>query len=147
MKIILLQDVPKIGRRHEVKEVASGYASNFLIPRDLATPATTKKIKALEEQKKRSQDETEVQRALLKKSLEKLNKQTITIATRANEQGHLFKSIHEKDILSAIEKEIGCRFPEGSIELQEILKTVGKFPLKAVIGEDGASFTLVVTSS
>lgn len=146
MKVILLQDVPKIGRRYEVKDVASGYASNFLIPRDLATPATIKKIKALEEQKKRRQDEAEIQHALLKKNLEKLNKKTIPLMARANEQGHLFKSTHEEDILSAIESEIGCRFPEGTIKLQEIIKTVGEFPLEAVVGEDKASFTLSVTA-
>jgi len=147
MKVILLQDVPRIGRRYDVKEVTPGYASNFLIPRDLAEPATAKKLSALKERKDNEQAKTEIQHKLLKKDLEKLDKKTVTIGVSANEQGHLFKGIHEGDILSAIEGELGCRFPEGSIKLEEALKTVGKFPLEAVIGEDKASFTLAITSN
>ena len=144
MKVILLQDIPYVGKRHDVKEVASGYASNFLIPQNLVLLATTKRIKALEERRKRFQAETELQHKLLKKNLEKLSGKTISIRVRVNDQGHLFQSIHEKDVLSAIETELGCRFPEETLELSETIKEVGEFPLKATIDEDKASFTLAV---
>ena len=146
MKVILLQDIPHVGKCHDVKDVASGYASNFLIPQNMALPATTNKIKALEERQKRLQAETKVQHELLKKDLEKLSGKTVSIRVRANDQGQLFQGIHEEDILSAIETEIGCRFPEKTLELPVTIKKVGEFPLQVIIGTDKADFTLAVTA-
>ena len=147
MKIILLHDVSKIGKRFDVKKVSDGYASNFLIPRNLAEFATPKKLRSLEEQKKRKEDETKIQHELLQKDLKKLDKKTVTLTARTNEQGHLFKGIHEEDILSVIEKELGCSFPRDTIKLSEAIKTVGEFPLEAVIGEGKARFTLTITAA
>ena len=70
MKVIFLQDVSRVGKRYDVKEVNGGYAMNFLFPRKLAEPATPKALTALEMRQKEIVVEREVQEDLLIKNLE-----------------------------------------------------------------------------
>src|SRR5690349_155166 len=102
MKVIFLQDVARVGKRHDVKEVNDGYAVNFLLPRKLAVSATVKAIAELEARKKEIVVEREVREELLVKNLEGLKGKTITIAAKADDKGHLFKAIHPKDIVEAM---------------------------------------------
>ena len=75
MKIILIKDVKKIGRKYEIKEVADGYALNALIPYGLAVPATPNYLKGMEERKKRDAIlKEDFKKALSKKSLVDFNK-------------------------------------------------------------------------
>ena len=100
MKIILLKDVPKVGKKHETKEVPDGYGRNFLLKRGLAEIATASAIKRVEEIKKTAAVEKKIQEDLLMKNLEDLNDITITLKEKANEEGHLFAGIHKEEIIS-----------------------------------------------
>ena len=73
MKVIFLQDVPRVGRKYEVKNINDGYAMNFLLPRRLAVVATPNELAALEKRQKDIVLESEVQEDLLLKSLEEIN--------------------------------------------------------------------------
>ncbi|MEJ0002207.1 MAG: 50S ribosomal protein L9 [bacterium] len=91
MKVIFLQDVPRVGRKYDVKEVNDGYAMNFLLPRKFAELATVKSIAALELRQKEIKVEREVRDDLLMKNLEAIKDKVVTLSEKADETGHLFK--------------------------------------------------------
>lgn len=134
MKVILLKDVKGVGRRFEEKEVASGYASNFLIPRQLAkyaTPQAVNEVKNLKagQEKSRAKDLEKIEEKL--KDLKDLR---ITVA--ANDQGHLFAKIGKKEISDA------TGLPEEIIELETPIKELGTHTVLIKVGDptkDGAS--------
>src|SRR3989344_3025252 len=105
MKVIFLQDVPRVGRRHDVKDVNDGYAMNFLLPRKLAEVANPKNLAELEQRKKEVVVEKEIQADLLERNLGELKDKIVHIKARADEKGHLFSGIHKKEIVNAINDE------------------------------------------
>ena len=144
MKVILLSDVPKIGKKYDVKDVASGYASNFLIPKKLAEIATPKKIQSLEIKKAQAQDEQKIQSDLLAKNLETLKNVSIEIREKTNEQGHLFKGIHKEEIIKALKEQAHVDLPLESIVLEQPIKEVGEHTISVIVGEKAAAFKLIV---
>src|SRR3989344_2702155 len=105
MKVIFLHDVPRVGKKYDVKEVNDGYATNFLLPRKLAEAATSQALSNLEKRKKTIDIEREVQEALLVKNLEAIKGKTITITAKTDEKGHLFSKIHSKEIILAMKEQ------------------------------------------
>lgn len=144
MKVIFLQDVPRVGKRHDIKEVNDGYASNFLLPRRLAIVATAKAIIELENRKKEIVVQKEIQEDLLIRNLEEIKDKTITIKQKADEKGNLFASIHKKEILEAMKKQHRADISEDSIVLEKPLKRVGEFDIKISIKNQSSSFKLIV---
>jgi len=144
MRVIFLQDVPRVGKRHEIKEVNDGYVMNFLIPRKLAEPATPHAVASLEKRKKNIEIEREVQEDLLMKNLEEIKGKVITIKGKANEKGSLFKSIHVKDIVEEMKKQNHADIAEEFIILQKPIKEIGEFEIPISIKNKKSSFKLVV---
>lgn len=138
-RVILLKDVPKIGRKYEVKDVASGYATNYLFPNKLAEQATpakeadlAKKRDAMNASKMKAAGEVHD----LIKSLEGT---TLTIRTKADDAGHLFKKLRADDIAGS---KSGL-LPEY-ILLKEPIKTAGPHEIHAAGAGAKATFTLLV---
>src|SRR3990167_7311995 len=104
MKVILLKDIGGVGQRYEVKNVAEGYASNFLLPRKLAVMATEKEIERLNIERLKDEGRRKMREETLEKNIEKLAETKITIKAKASEAGHLFAGIHKKDILKAFKE-------------------------------------------
>src|ERR1035437_1301154 len=100
MKVIFLQDVPKVGRKHDVKEINDGYVMNFLIPRKMAVLATPSAVAELEKRKKNIEIEREVQTDLLMKNLEEIKGKVVVIKGKANPKGSLFKAIKAEEIVA-----------------------------------------------
>jgi len=144
MKVIFLKDVPRVGKKHDVKEVNSGYALNFLFPRKLAEPATAKSISELEKHKKEILVEREVQEDLLMKNLEEIKGKEIKIKGKANEKGSLFSAIHKKEIVEAMAKEHKAEIGEEFILLEKPIKEIGEFDIPIEIKGHKASFKLIV---
>ena len=144
MKVIFLQDVPRVGKKNDVKEISDGYALNFLFPRKLATPATTKAVTELEQRKKEIVVEREVEENLLMRNLEEIKGKTITISGKANEKGPLFSAIHKKEIVEAMQKEHRAEVNEEFIDLEKPIKEVGEFEIPIKIKNKKSSFKLVV---
>ena len=144
MKVILLTDVPKIGHKYDVKDVAAGYATNFLIPKKLAETATPKKIKNLELKVAEIDEEKKIQKVLLDKNFEALNTVSVEIKEKANDKGHLFKGLHAEEILQALRKQAHIDLPPESIQLEQPIKEVGEHTISVVVGEKTAAFKLVV---
>ncbi len=129
MRIIFLQDVENLGKKYEVKEVADGYARNFLIPRGLAKIATTETLKWLAAQK-----EIEEKRAeeALKKTQElaaQIEGLEVIIPVKVGEEQQLFESITSQKISEKL-KEMGFKIKKEQIDLPEPLKELGEWPAK-----------------
>ena len=144
MKVIFLQDVPRVGKKYDIKEVNNGYAMNFLIPRKLAEPATPKTIDGLEKRKKNIEIEREVQEDLLMKNLEEIKGKVITIKVKADEKGHLFSKIHTKEIVEEMKKQNHADISEEFIVLEKPIKEVGEHEIPIEIGSKKSSFKLIV---
>ena len=130
MKIILLQDVAGVGKKYEVKNVKDGYARNFLLPKNLAKFATPAGIKAIEAEKKRKEEEREVQKDLLKINLEKLAETKIEIERKASEKGHLFDALDSKDLSKILKEKYQLDIPAEIIEIETPIKAIGEHKIK-----------------
>ncbi|MBI5139723.1 50S ribosomal protein L9 [Candidatus Nomurabacteria bacterium] len=144
MKVIFLNDVPRVGKRHDVKDVNDGYAMNFLLPRNLAVSATPKAIAELEMRKKEIVIEREVEENLLMRNLEEIKGKVVHLEAKADEKGHLFSGIHNKEIVDAMKKEHRVDLSEDSIVLEKPIKTLGEFEVPIEIKNKKSSFKLVV---
>ena len=144
MKVIFLQDVSRVGRKHDVKEVNDGYATNFLLPRKLATSATPKALAELEIRKKEILIERQVQDDLLTKNLETIKGKIISIKGKANELGHLFSAIHKKEIVEALKTQSHADINEDFIVLEKPIKETGGFEIPIYIRGKNSSFKLLV---
>src|SRR4051812_24434311 len=99
MKVIFLADVPRVGKRNDIKEVNDGYALNFLLPRKLGIAATPAAIADLERRKNEIMIEREVEENLLMRNLEEIKDKTVHMTSKADEKGHLFKGIRANEIV------------------------------------------------
>ena len=124
MKVILIKDVARLGRKSEIKEVPSGHAVNFLIPRKMAIPATPENLKRITEVTKKNVEQKQNDLESFKEALKGLSTRTVTYATDANEKGSLFKGINVDDISGALEKE-GFTIHKNHIMLDHPIKEIG----------------------
>ncbi|MEK7539544.1 MAG: 50S ribosomal protein L9 [Patescibacteria group bacterium] len=144
MKVIFLQDVPRVGKKYDLKEVPDGYAMNFLLPRRLAVIATPKAIIELEVNKKKIAIEKEVQENLLLRNLEEIKGKIIIIKSKTNEKGHLFSAVHKKEIIQAMKKQNQADIGEEFIILEKQIKEIGEFEIQIAIKDKKSSFKLIV---
>lgn len=130
MKVILKKDVRALGKQGEVKEVADGYARNFLFPKGLAVEANTSNLKVLADQKAsiiKRQKEEEAESKLL---AQKLNGMEFSFQMKTGEGGRLFGSVTAKDVADAIQNALKTEFDKRKVELDEAIKTLGKHTVK-----------------
>ena len=144
MKIILLKDVAGLGKRYEVKEVASGYARNFILPKGLAEPATEKALARVKDLTVMAEVEIKIQEELLRKNVKSLDGQKISITEKANDKGHLFAGIHKEELQKLLKENLHAEVPIDFIKLEKPIKETGEFEIEINNGEMKAVITLVV---
>ncbi len=143
MEVILLKDVPRLGRAGELRNVAPGYARNYLVPEGLATLVTKGALKQLELQ---SQAEARRQRQLEAEARElaaQLEGVTLTLTAKTGEKDRLYGSITSGDIADALESEIGKSVDRRKIELEEPIRELGTYSVPFKLLSDLAP-TIVV---
>lgn len=126
MKVILLQDVEKLGKKYEVKNVADGYAKNFLIPKLLAKPATKEMMTWLEIQKEIEAKKAEEELKTFQEIASSLDGLEITIPVKVGDKDQLFESIGNQRVSERL-KEIGYNIEKSQIILKEPLKELGEY--------------------
>ena len=146
MKIILLKDVPKVGRKYDIKNVAEGHALNMLIPRGLAITATEQAIKRIEIVKSTDVSEKKIQGELLAKSLETIKKLKLNLKEKANDKGHLFAGVTKERLAEEILKESRINIDPESIKLEKPLKEIGEHKVTIQALDSSAEFTVVIES-
>lgn len=126
MKIVLRQDVPKVGEAGSVQTVSNGYARNYLIPKGLAVVATDGELKvaahnlAVKERKIARQEEQ------LRSVADKIDGQRLTFTARAGEQGRLYGSITASDVATALAAQVSEEIDRRRVVLDEPLRTIGE---------------------
>ncbi|MBI4138510.1 MAG: 50S ribosomal protein L9 [Candidatus Wildermuthbacteria bacterium] len=129
MKVVLLQNVPKIGKKHDVKEVADGHALNFLFPRNLAKQATKEALEWLALQKELAEKKAEGNLQIAQELASKLDDAEISLPVKIGEEGQLFEHINAQKIADRL-KELGYEIKKTQIKLEEPIKESGEFPVK-----------------
>lgn len=142
MKIILLKDVKKIGRKYDIKDVADGYAINSLIPAKIAVPATANFLKTIEERKRQDALMKEEFKKAFEYALTKLPDGKLHISGKVNEKGHLFAGITKTQIIDEFKKETSVELSSEHFELEKSIKDVGEHTINVEI--EGQKYKLVV---
>jgi large subunit ribosomal protein L9 len=125
MRVILKREVAGLGRPGDVKDVADGYAQNFLLPRGLAIEATAGEMKVLaraRDAKRAKQDRAHADAEELAK---RLSETTLVFRLKAGEQGKTFGSVTSKDIAEALQREVKVDIDRTKVHLPEPLKSLG----------------------
>ncbi len=126
MKVVLRQDVPKLGEAGTVQDVSGGYARNYLVPKGFAVYASEGELKmaahnlAVKERKVARQEEQ------LRSLAEKIEGQSLTFEARAGEGGRLFGSITASDIAEQLQQKIGEEIDRRKVQLDEPIRTIGE---------------------
>ncbi len=136
MKVILQQDVKGKGKKGQMVEVAEGYARNFLLPKNLAVPATEGNIAIMKKQEKARQAQIAKEIEEAKEIAKKLEGCVVKISARAGENGKLFGSITSKEISEALEEQHGIAIEKNRIIQNEPIKNFGQFELKCKLGHE-----------
>ena len=143
MKVILTTDVSKLGKSGEMKNVADGYATNFLIPQKLAVPAAggayrawQHDIASREEKRQREREEAEI-------ATNRISSTTLTMGVKVGEGGKLYGSITSKDIADALARR-GIEIDRHKIELEEPLKSLGTYKVAVKVYQGMTSEVTVV---
>jgi large subunit ribosomal protein L9 len=143
---ILLKDVEQLGAKGTVVDVSKGYLRNFLIPRNLAAPATKGAVEAA---RKRVESEERAARDAVERAHEYadlLNKTVLTLSEKAGDDGRLFGSVTTQDIADAIQEARGIRIDKRHVHLEEPIKNVGTYIVSVeVAGGVTASVKTMVT--
>jgi large subunit ribosomal protein L9 len=146
MKIILLKDVAKIGKKYDIKDVSDGYAQNMLLPRGLAKLATKDAIAKVEQLKANDLTAKKIQEELLLKNLEIIKNLKLELKEKTNEKGHLFAGITKEILHSELVKITRLNIDISSIKLDKPIKEVGEHKVLVEVLGKKAEFTLAVSS-
>ncbi|MET3699754.1 LSU ribosomal protein L9P [Bacillus oleivorans] len=132
MKVIFLKDVKGKGKKGEVKNVADGYAQNFLIKQGLAVEANKSNVSTLEAQKKKEEKQAQAELEEAQALKLKIEKLTVELTAKAGEGGRLFGSITSKQIADELKKNHGLKIDKRKIELPDGIRALGytKVPVK-----------------
>ena len=126
MKVILTNDVPKLGKSGELKTVADGFATNYLIPNSLAVPAAGGAYRAWQHDIASREDKRERERAESEIAATRIASTTLTMGVKVGEGGKLYGSITAKDIADALGRR-GIEVDRHKVDLEEPLKSLGTY--------------------
>lgn len=135
MKIILLQDVEGLGKAGDLKDVANGYARNFLLPRRLAAGATPELLANHQQRIAADQRKREKQEELNRQQAERLGQVVLTFKARAGRQGRLYGSITSQDIAAGLRESEGITIDRRLIDLPDPIRTLGTFMVPVKIAQ------------
>lgn len=138
MKVVLLENVPSLGKAGDLVKVSDGYGRNFLIPQKKAVPATEKSLKVIEHQKRLVQQRIDKSKKDAEKLGREIEKLSCTFAKTVGESGKLFGSVTSMDIENYL-KENGIEVDRKKIVLEEPIKNLGMFTVPIKLHPDVTS--------
>jgi large subunit ribosomal protein L9 len=132
MKIILLQDEKKLGKKGDIIEVSEGYARNFVLPKKIGVEATAKNLNDLKLQKSNEEKVAKEQLDKAKAMAELLATKEVIVGIKAGENGRTFGSVSTKEIGQALKAQTGIEVDKKKIVLPEAIKNFGVYevPIK-----------------
>lgn len=146
MKVIFNVDVKGQGKKGELKEVSSGYARNYLLPRNLATEATPDNLNAFKLKEKAKAAQIAKEKAQAAEYAAKLGGVQVTIRAKAGANGKLFGAVTSQEISDALKEQFGMEIEKNKIVQAEPIKSYGNYTVKAKLGYEvsGSINVLVV---
>ena len=135
VKVLLCEDIRKLGWFGDIVEVADGYARNYLIPQGLAIAPTESNIRSLEDEKARRSEKRIKERKRIEEVAEKVEGAEAVIVAKANEQGHLFGSVTARDIADNLRQQ-GFEVANEIVQIQGHIKEVGEHWVTLDYAED-----------
>lgn len=129
MKVILLQDVDKLGKKGDIKQVSDGYARNFLIPKKIAVLANKSEIIKAEEQKKIDQEQAERDLIKFQKIASQIDEFDLEIKVKAGDDDKLFGAVTSSKISEELKKN-NFEVEKDQIKLDEPIKEIGEYEVK-----------------
>lgn len=145
MKVILKQDVEKLGRRGDVVNVAPGFGRNYLLPRKMAIAVTPTNIKMIEIERQALKKKLEIERKSFQSLTQKLNQVSLTFTRRAGEKDIIFGSVSSGDVKEALDG-LGYDIDKKKILLDEPIKRLGNFSVPIKISHDDRAEIKVVVA-
>ena len=124
MKVLLCEDIDRLGWLGDVVEVKTGYARNYLLPQGLAKVANEAGIRAIAKDKARHAEQRKLDGKRLEEAVKAIEGAEAVIAAKANEQGHLFGSVNERQIAANL-REQGFEVRDEIVQLPEHIKEIG----------------------
>lgn len=143
MKVILLENVARLGQKYDVKEVPQGHALNFLIPKQLAKPATKKNLERIESMKAEQASASAEAVAAFEAALQKAGDTAIELPAPANESGSLYEGVNAHAIAEHLQAN-GLQVPEQAIQLNAPIKEAGEHELTLSFGDAQGTLKLTI---
>ena len=144
MQVLLLKDIKRLGRAGEIKAVADGYGRNYLLPRGLATLATSGAVRRTDVRKAIEEQRDERVRTDAVALAERLSELTLTFKVKASDKGRLYGSVTSAAIAEQIEKQIGRPMDKRKITLDEPIRLLGAHQVAVGLGSGVSSDVTVV---
>lgn len=145
MKVILKQDVEKLGRRGDIVNVAPGFGRNYLIPRKMALAVTPTNVKMIEIERQSLKKKVEAERQTFQSLVQKLNQVSLTFTRRAGEKDVIFGSVSSGDVKEALGG-LGYDIDKKKILLEEPIKRLGNFSVPIKISSDDRAEVKVIVA-
>ncbi|MFT5036981.1 MAG: large subunit ribosomal protein L9 [Candidatus Azotimanducaceae bacterium] len=146
MKVILLQDVAKIGRRFSVVDVPHGHALNMLIPKGMAQEATPQNLKNIQARTSKVEEDRQLSDASFSDALKALKETAVVVTVEANEKGHLFEALKSDKISDALHAN-GAAIKADQIQIETPIKELGEHTVSLVEGEVKGSVVITVVAA
>lgn len=144
MKVILLQDVSKVGHKYEVKEVADGFARNVLLAKKQGIVATKENLAKLDKEIKKRAEEKKLKDDILGKGMKEIDGLEVKLAGKASPEGHLFAGIRKDEIIKAVHEAKNIELESDWIELDKPLKSVGEHEVIVKVGDKKAKLKVII---
>ena len=136
MKVIFNVDVKGQGKKGEMKEVSTGYARNYLLPRNLATEATADNLNAFKLKEKAKAAQIAKEKALAEENAKKLSGVQVIIRAKAGSNGKLFGAVTSQEIADAMKAQFDIDIEKNKIVQADPIKTFGSYTVKAKLGHE-----------
>jgi large subunit ribosomal protein L9 len=143
VKVILTNDVPKLGKSGELKTVADGFATNYLIPNRLAVPAAGGAYRAWQHDIASREDKRRREREDAEIAATRISSTTLTMGVKVGEGGKLYGSITAKDIADALGRR-GIEVDRHKVDLEEPLKSLGTYKVAVKVASGMAPEVTIV---
>jgi large subunit ribosomal protein L9 len=149
MQVILLEDVPNVGKKFEEHEVADGYGSNYLLPNGLARVANERTRAKYQKKKEQIEKKRQQKREEKAESLDKLDGASVVITAKTGEQGQLFAGIYSEDIADAINEqiELDTEITADDVDRKQPLQKVGEYEVVVSVLDTEASVDVSVEAN
>jgi len=147
VKVIFIEDVPKVARVGQTKSVADGYARNYLLPQKLAVVEGSQAAKAADKEMRHKMKQREAEAAELSTLAEKVDGLEITIEAKVGDKEKLYGSVTAADIAGRLTEAAGHEIDKKRVELAEPIRQVGSYPVTVRFMWDlSATVTVIVKS-